>query len=354
MPILDLAQEHRTDANPYAWLMIQLRLATGDLERMRFDVSPMVEVVQSGRMLNSGRWRPPYEEWFAEARARVRALDTQLLALLLPADAPFIADFLIARPGRGTTIEGHLRAIAEYPADRLREDLLVVWSEHRPARLVELLADPAGASRRIADTLHDYWSLLIEPHWRRIKAVLRDDVAYRATRLAADGLDGMLADLHRELSVADGTLLIDKPRHDLDRDLGGAGLCLVPSVFSWPELIVMARPGEPADLTYGCRAAATVWGAAPPPLEDPLGALLGRTRAGILRGLGQPHSTTDLAARLELSMPAVSQHLAVLRRGGMVTSWRSGRRVHYQRTPLATSVLAANEDITEVAPSLRS
>ncbi|WP_291411632.1 hypothetical protein [Actinophytocola sp.] len=179
---------------------------------MRFDVSPMVEVVQSGRMLNSGRWRPPYREWYAEARARVRALDTQLLALLLP-DRPFIADFLVARPGHASTIDEHLRAIAEYPADRLRDDLLVVWPDRRPPRLVELLADPVGASRRIADLLHGYWTLLIEPHWRRIHAVLRDDVAYRATRLASDGVDGMLADLHQELSVADGTLLIDKPRH---------------------------------------------------------------------------------------------------------------------------------------------
>jgi DNA-binding transcriptional ArsR family regulator len=341
-----------TDDNPYAWLMIQLRLAAGDLERMRFDLSPMVEVVQSGRMLSAGRSRPPYEDWYAEARARVRALDADLLALVLPG-GPFIADFLVARPGQGITIDEHLHAIAGYPPDRLRDDLLVVWPGPRPPRLAELLADPAGAPRRVADVLHDYWSLLIEPHWRRIKAVLRDDLAYRATRLAADGVDGMLGDLHRELSVADGTLLIDKPRHDVDQNLDGAGLCLVPSVFSWPELIVMCRPGESADITYGCRAAGTVWGAGPPPLEDPLGALLGRTRAEVLRGLGQPRSTSDLAAGLALSMPAVSQHLGVLRRGGMVTSWRSGRHVLYQRTPLATSVLAANEDVTAVVPFRR-
>lgn len=323
--------------------MIQLRLATGDLERMRFDVSPMVEVVQSGRMLNAGRRRPPYEEWCAEARARMHALDTRLLAMLLP-DGPFIADFLVARPGHAATIDEHLRAIAEYPAEQLRDDLLVVWPDRPPALLAELLADPAAA-RRIADLLHEYWTLLIEPHWRRIKAVLRDDVAYRATRLASDGVDGMLADLHRELSVTDGTLLIDKPRHDLTRTLNGVGLCLVPSVFTWPELIFMAQPGQPADITYGCRAAATVWGAAPPLLDDPLGALLGRTRAEILRRLGLPRSTSDLAALLGLSMPAVSQHLGVLRRGGLVTSWRSGRRVLYQRSTLATSVLATNQDV---------
>jgi hypothetical protein len=32
----------------------------------------------------------------------------------------------------------------------------------------------------------------------------------------------------------------------------------------------------------------------------------------------------------------------VLRRSGLVTSWRAGRRVLYQRTALATSVVAAS------------
>jgi len=41
-------------------------------------------------------------------------------------------------------------------------------------------------------------------------------------------------------------------------------------------------------------------------------------------------------------MPAVSAHLAMLRRSGLVTSWRAGRRVLYQLTPLARSVLAAS------------
>jgi len=53
-------------------------------------------------------------------------------------------------------------------------------------------------------------------------------------------------------------------------------------------------------------------------------------------------STTDLAGQLGQSSAAVSEHLAVLRRSGLVTSWRSGRRVLYQRTPLATSIVAAS------------
>lgn len=95
-------------------------------------------------------------------------------------------------------------------------------------------------------------------------------------------------------------------------------------------------------MTYGARDAATLWeSSTAPPGEDPLTVLLGRSRAAILHRLDQPRTTTELAADLRQSPATASAHLAILRRSGMVTSWRSGRRVLYQRTPLATSVLTA-------------
>jgi DNA-binding transcriptional ArsR family regulator len=65
-----------------------------------------------------------------------------------------------------------------------------------------------------------------------------------------------------------------------------------------------------------------------------------RLRAAILSCLALPKSTTDLARELGQSAPSVSFHLSVLRRNGLVTSWRSGRRVLYRRTPLASGLLA--------------
>jgi DNA-binding transcriptional ArsR family regulator len=38
----------------------------------------------------------------------------------------------------------------------------------------------------------------------------------------------------------------------------------------------------------------------------------------------------DLTARFDISQPAVSQHLAVLRDAGLVEDRRDGRRVHYR------------------------
>ena len=66
-------------------------------------------------------------------------------------------------------------------------------------------------------------------------------------------------------------------------------------------------------------------------LDDIFGALSSVPRRQILAFLSQTAlSTTDLANRFSLSPPAVSRHLAVLQRAGLVVSERQGQRVLYR------------------------
>lgn len=44
----------------------------------------------------------------------------------------------------------------------------------------------------------------------------------------------------------------------------------------------------------------------------------------------QPHAVHELVSKLNKSQPLVSQHLRVLKRGGIVTCSRNGRQVSYQ------------------------
>jgi len=138
-------------------------------------------------------------------------------------------------------------------------------------------------------------------------------------------------------------LRIAKKRYGQHQEehLAGDGLLLVPSVFVWPNVVFAVDAARPPSLTYPARGIGNLWGghgrgAAD---EDPLSALLGRSRAEILSALELPSCTTELAARLSQSPSAVSQHLSVLRRSGLVTSWRAGRRVLYLRTDLANSIM---------------
>jgi DNA-binding transcriptional ArsR family regulator len=50
-------------------------------------------------------------------------------------------------------------------------------------------------------------------------------------------------------------------------------------------------------------------------------------------------NVADLTARLPISQPAVSQHLAALRLAGLVCERREGRRTYYRTEPAGLSPL---------------
>ena len=96
-------------------------------------------------------------------------------------------------------------------------------------------------------------------------------------------------------------------------------------------------------LLYPARGAATVWQAEGSGSGSAgLGAveaLLGAPRARLLGALRSPATTSALARRFGVTPSAVSQHLAVLHRGGLIDRQRSGRTVLYQASELGVSLL---------------
>jgi DNA-binding transcriptional ArsR family regulator len=75
--------------------------------------------------------------------------------------------------------------------------------------------------------------------------------------------------------------------------------------------------------------------------DDDVWAVLGdRTRRSIVACLAeQPLAVVDLAARLPVSRPAVSQHLKVLKDSGLVDEEVAGRRHVYRLNPAAVTAL---------------
>jgi hypothetical protein len=119
----------------------------------------------------------------------------------------YVADFLFAAASDAGGIDGQLRLVAETRADRVRADVEAVWEPHSvPAPARELCAQGAAE----ADTLWRYWSVAIEPHWREIRAVLEDDVAYRA---------GCAAPTNAVIQTPFG-VRVRRPRHPLPRQAG--------------------------------------------------------------------------------------------------------------------------------------
>jgi DNA-binding transcriptional ArsR family regulator len=128
-------------------------------------------------------------------------------------------------------------------------------------------------------------------------------------------------------SAAGGTVQLD-----------GAGLLLIPSVFIWPAVAAHVDAPWPKTLIYPARGTAALWETQDNASAAALGALLGGTRARLLRALDSPASTTHLANELGLATGAVGDHLAVLRNAGLLTRVRSGRSVLYRRTPVGDAL----------------
>lgn len=326
--------------------VIRLRMNVGDLGRMRFGYSPLAEVAQSIYMLSERRVREFCRPWFDAVRARLNLVDMRLLCAVIP-PGRLIADwFFDSGVRRSTTIQDQLKVLAEMGRERLSQGITSVWGGSEMSLAArELIASGESGPSRLAEAIEQYWEVAISPYWTEMRAVLDDDVAYRAGNIVNGGGELLFADLHPDVTLQGDHVLIAKTTN-FERALEGHGLTLVPTVFAWPHCVVTLNNRGPVSLSYAARGVGRLWGNRESILSrlDVLGDLLGRSRAAIIVDLAVPRSTTELAVRLGVSPPSVSQHLAILRRGGLVTSWRSGRRVLYQRTALAVSIVAEDAD----------
>jgi DNA-binding transcriptional ArsR family regulator len=325
--------------------MIRMRLSSAFLARMRFAYSPLAETAKSLYMVNSGVIHPLHRGWYERVRSDLGQVDREVLSAVVPPGG-HVAEFLfVGATATTTTIEQQLQLVADWPLEHFVSELVQAWRgvvglSAAARRLIDLGAD---GPPRVADALEQYWRVAVAPYWPQLRAVLDADVAYRVGKLAQGGIAEVMQDLHPSIELTENAIRIASAA---EGDVDGGSLTLVPCVFIWPHLWVeLGLAGEPS-LTYGARGVGALWqdgdGAAEE--EVALGALLGRSRAEILVSLALPRSTTDLARSLGLTPPTVSSHLAILRRGGLVTCWRSGRRVLYRRTRVGSTIVAACGD----------
>jgi DNA-binding transcriptional ArsR family regulator len=276
-------------------------------------------------------------------RGEVADLDLLPLLSLLPADG-YIPDFITPPPDSPLMrIADELDLLRSTPPRQVRKELEIFRRQHGnrlPAAVAPLLRNPKRELSRLADTMADYWERAVAPHWPRILALLSADLRHRATRLTEEGPAGLFDDLHPTITFEGDWLRIDQPWQGTV-ELGGRGLLLLPTVFSWERpSVISIEPWQPT-LIYPARGVALLWepdrDAAPE-----LAALMGATRARILAALDAPLSTTDLAQRLGLTPGGVSQHLKVLVSAGLAASRRERRVVLYARTAVGDQLASVS------------
>jgi DNA-binding transcriptional ArsR family regulator len=250
----------------------------------------------------------------------------------------WIADFLALPPlGNGATFSDELDQLAAWDDDRIRAE--IHQSAERPLPAV---LGRAGLQDAVADILRWVWTTTLVSDWPRRRRVLEADIITRTSRLASHGWAGVFGTLSWRTSwLGDGRLQING--YELpDRDLAEAReLDFVPvhGYAGWdgrelPHRYVLAYPVSGALAETGSTSDGS----------DGLASLIGANRARVLRLLGEPRSTTQLAALTSLPIGAVGNHLRVLLDAGAVLRRRAGREVLYWRTSLGDALTASAQD----------
>ncbi|WP_407565486.1 helix-turn-helix domain-containing protein [Streptomyces sp. 184] len=345
--------------------MLRVHFTAADLARTRIadGPDPLWETVLSVHQLTERRPDPALRAWRTRDCARGRSA----LRMLRPVMPPrgYFPDFLTPAASLGG-LESGIDAVLSTPRPRLRAELARLVERATPPTWIRPLADGEPESlRRLGRALRAYHQSVLRPAWPWISERTEQDRLWRAQTQSVAGTDAMLHTFGSVLRWRPPVLTVDYP---IDRDLhlDGRGLVLVPSYFCRQLPVALADGTLPPILVYPARPPARASsgggggdgaggarggggggcdGAGPARTESAVGTenlaqLLGHTRAAVLQSLGGLCTTSELARRAGVSASSASEHAAVLRRAGLITSTRLRNRVHHSLTPLGTALLA--------------
>lgn len=316
--------------------MIEYELSADDLADTRFAISPIQELVCSLWALRDPGRYTLHLPWRRAALAAIEPGDLELL-LSLVGRSRALPDFLTPRPATFTpAVEDELDIVRRTPLDLVERDIAAT---HAPGPVPAVLR--AATLGDLTGLLARFWAAAFAAQWPRMRLVMEADTTYRARQLAVGGARLLFADIHPNVSWADGTLRIGQMIGRYRVDAAGRGLLLLPSIFAY-KAIPPLNAAQPPSLAYPARGVAGLWQPAAPPGPAVLAALLGPPKARLLEMLAEALPTIELARRLRVTPGAVSQHLKVLHAGGLVTRVRDGRQVLYRRSDLGNRLTDAS------------
>jgi DNA-binding transcriptional ArsR family regulator len=324
----------------------RIHFSEADLARVQVSptLGPLAETVLALALLRCSRQpRTMLSEWRGQVRVTPQM---RPLTALIPPDCNGVD--LPTLVGETATIEQGVQALLDVPREHLLVEMEWIDRRHRLPPLAWAMAE-AGGRPELAEATQVAYQELIQPFWPRIRASLHAEQAARRRTLAAAGPGALLASLQGPLIRWRPPVLEIQRPGQVEMDLGGRGIALVPSVFvgrapslhenpndddEMPRLILPAEGAGRARLWAASRGLAGSRGSA-------LAALVGRNRAAVLQSIADGCTTTELARRVGISLAAASQHASVLRRAGLIATRRQGSAVLHVLTPLGAELLQA-------------
>lgn len=322
--------------------MSVIHFEVSDAAEIRFCISPLWETVRSLHALGDPGRHVVHLPWVQRMRQVTgEAHLAPQLELLHSFVRPgvWMPDFLTPPPpGPLVSLEEELAVVRCTQPEVVIADLQATTVRAPLAKAAKAaLTDPLALLPRLTQAIRVWHDVAIAPHWTRMRALLEADIAHRARQLAEGGALRLFNTLHPTVHWAGDRIVANDP-WNLEVDLRGRGLPLMPSVFVDSKVLWNIRADSPPIGIYPARAAATLWEGAAEARQG-LAGVMGATRARLLDMLQVPATTTELARRLDLSPAAVSQNLQSLHAARLVTRSQHGRSVLYVTTELGIALL---------------
>ncbi|MFI5829149.1 ArsR/SmtB family transcription factor [Streptomyces sp. NPDC051578] len=327
--------------------MLRIHFTADDLARTRVatTIGAAAETYYSLEMLNRRSLAAPFRQWRARVAGRLPQA-ARPLTVLLPLRGPGLD--LLALAGDSSEVDQAVDALLRAPRARVRRELEPVAFDPLHASWARALADgDAEARRQLAAALAACHRVTVGPY--RVAARSRlDAVRAQYARTFLDrGVEGLLASLCPPLVRWCPPVLEVRHPRPVEVHLGGRGLLIAPTVFSWRELSLLYDPYDDESVPRLTVPAVTdpatgsgLWHSGDGTATDEaLGTLLGRTRAAALRAIADGCGTTELAVRLGVTPAAASQHAKALRGAGLIITSRRGGRVLHVATALGHELL---------------
>lgn len=327
--------------------MLRIHFDVDDLARIRIAPGPdvMWEIVLSLQLLQNRDGAAIFDGWRRHVRGRLGPWGRGLTTLA--PDAAYFPDFLT--PAQGSPdLEHGLDRLLSTPRRRLRNDLELLAAGRRMPRWTDRLADGDTETLGHLDrAFRAYHEAVIRPAWPVVRTWVERDRSRRVRALAEGGCERLLGGFRPLMRWNPPVLEAEYP---VDRDLvlGGRGLLLVPAYFCWRRPVTLVDAELRPVLVYPIEHDPRVTPEKARHADDrPLTSLLGRTRAAVLRAVESGGTTTELSRRSGISLASASQHAAVLREAGLISTCREGGSVLHTLTPLGVAVLSGGRSFFE-------
>lgn len=327
----------------------RIHLTPQDIARTRVADAPMplLELDCAVRTLQDRSRPAQLDGWRRRARGLLTA--EARMALCLVPGVGFSPSFLMPPvPGEPEEVLDRVRST---PRDDMRAQLADVAARQPLPSWARTLPDDPELYARVSDGIQDLYAALLAPYWDRITDVYRADRAVRLRRLAAGGVERVLAEANpRWMRWRPPVLEIEMP-NGVEYDLfpEGRGVILAPSLFRLWTLVednavsevVVSYPADPGRPLRGLTAMA------PTPCggqaKNPVATLLGTTRSAVLSLIAERPgcSTTELAGLAGIAPASASEHATVLRNAGLIQTTRHRNTALHTVTGLGLALLNA-------------